>query len=106
MSTGEKWDVFYVLDQAMTELVKSVDARAVSAQQQAEDADAFTQTIAGVVTALRRRCWACSSPSSSPAASSAASRGSAVASSGSPRATWPCGCRCAAGTRSARWRSH
>ena len=52
MSTGEKWDVFYVLDQAMTELVKSVDARAVSAKQQAEDADAFTQTIAGVVTAL------------------------------------------------------
>ena len=28
MSTGEKWDVFYVLDQAMTELVESVDARA------------------------------------------------------------------------------
>jgi methyl-accepting chemotaxis protein len=52
MSTGEKWDVFYVLDQAMTELVKSVDARAVSAQQQAEDADAFTQTVAGIVTAL------------------------------------------------------
>ena len=52
MSTGEKWDVFYVLDQAMTELVKSVDARATSAKQQADDAEAFTQTIAAVVTAL------------------------------------------------------
>ena len=52
MSTGEKWDVFYVLDQAMTELVKSVDARATSAKQQADDAEAFTETIAAVVTAL------------------------------------------------------
>ena len=52
MSTGEKWDVFYVLDQAMTELVKSVDARATSAKQEAEDADAFTETLAVVVTAL------------------------------------------------------
>jgi methyl-accepting chemotaxis protein len=52
MSTGEKWDVFYVLDQAMTELVKSVDARATAAKQEAEDADSFTQTIAGGVTAL------------------------------------------------------
>jgi hypothetical protein len=53
MSTGEKWDVFYVLDQAMTELVKSVDARATAAKQEAEDADSFTQTIAGGVTARR-----------------------------------------------------
>jgi hypothetical protein len=27
VSTGDKWNVFYVLDQAMTELVKSVDGR-------------------------------------------------------------------------------
>src|SRR5688572_31119607 len=52
MSTGEKWDVFYVLDQAMTELVKSVDARAVSLHDQAEEADAMTGLIAGLVTAL------------------------------------------------------
>ena len=52
MSTGEKWDVFYVLDQAMTELVKSVDARAVTLHDQAEEADAMTGLIAGLVTAL------------------------------------------------------
>jgi methyl-accepting chemotaxis protein len=52
VSTGEKWDVFYVLDQAMTELVKSVDARATSAQQEAEAADSFTAVVAGVVTTI------------------------------------------------------
>ncbi|TFV71308.1 methyl-accepting chemotaxis protein [Blastococcus sp. CT_GayMR19] len=52
MSTGEKWDVFYVLDQAMTELVTSVDARAASLRGQAQDADDTTALIAGLVTAL------------------------------------------------------
>jgi methyl-accepting chemotaxis protein len=52
VSTGDKWDVFYVLDQAMTELGKSVDARAVSARQQAEDADSFTGQITTVVTVI------------------------------------------------------
>jgi methyl-accepting chemotaxis protein len=52
MSTGEKWDVFYVLDQAMTELVKSVDARATTARQEAQDADSFTELVAGVVTLI------------------------------------------------------
>ena len=36
----------------MTELVKSVDARAAAPRQEAEDADAFTEPIAGVVTAI------------------------------------------------------
>jgi methyl-accepting chemotaxis protein len=52
VSTGEKWDVFYVLDQAMTELVKSVDARATNSRQEAEAADSFTAVVAGVVTTI------------------------------------------------------
>jgi methyl-accepting chemotaxis protein len=52
VSTGEKWDTFYVLDQAMTGLVTSVDARAVEAQKAAEDAEAFTSLVAGIVTAI------------------------------------------------------
>src|SRR3954454_6383400 len=52
VSTGDKWDVFYKLDQAMTVLMKSVDARATSARAQAEDADSFTQRVAGVVTTI------------------------------------------------------
>ena len=52
MSTGEKWDVFYVLDQAMTELVTSVDARAAALREQAKDADETTALVAGLVTAL------------------------------------------------------
>ena len=52
VSTGEKWDVFYVLDQAMTELVTSVDARAVEARTAAEDAESFADLIAGLVTAI------------------------------------------------------
>ncbi len=46
VSTGEKWDVFYVLDQAMTELVDSVDARAAEALQAADDAESFTSLVA------------------------------------------------------------
>jgi methyl-accepting chemotaxis protein len=52
VSTGEKWDVFYVLDQAMTELEKSVDARADALREEARDADDFTGQIAGLVTAI------------------------------------------------------
>jgi methyl-accepting chemotaxis protein len=52
VSTGEKWDVFYVLDQAMTELVTSVDARAASLREQAQEADDFTGLIAAVVTGI------------------------------------------------------
>ena len=51
VSTGEKWDVFYVLDQAMTELVASVDARAEEARAAAEDAESFTDLVAALVTA-------------------------------------------------------
>jgi methyl-accepting chemotaxis protein len=43
VSMGEKWDVFYLLDQAMTELVASVDGRV--AQTEAEVADARTETV-------------------------------------------------------------
>jgi hypothetical protein len=42
VSTGEKWDVFYVLDQAMTELETSVDARAEALRDEARAADDFT----------------------------------------------------------------
>src|SRR4051794_16086210 len=52
VSTGDKWDVFYVLDQAMTELVKSVDARATSAKQAADEADSFTEKVTTGVTVL------------------------------------------------------
>ena len=52
VSTGDKWDVFYVLDQAMTELVASVDARATSARQEAAAADSFTEKVAAAVTVL------------------------------------------------------
>src|SRR3954463_8101626 len=52
VSTGDKWDVFYTLDQAMTELVKSVNARATSARAAAEDADTFTRDIAAIVTVI------------------------------------------------------
>jgi len=52
VSTGDKWDVFYVLDQAMTALEKSVDARALSARQQAEDADSLTGQMTAAVTVI------------------------------------------------------
>ena len=52
VSTGDKWNVFYTLDKAMTQLVKSVDARATSARTAAADADSFTQRVAGVVTVI------------------------------------------------------
>ncbi|MGY1602055.1 methyl-accepting chemotaxis protein [Geodermatophilus sp. SYSU D00815] len=52
VSTGEKWDVFYVLDQAMTELVASVDARVVEARADAADAEETAGLIATVVTAV------------------------------------------------------
>jgi methyl-accepting chemotaxis protein len=52
VSTGEKWDVFYVLDQAMTELVTSVDARAASLRDEARAADDFTGFIATLVAGI------------------------------------------------------
>jgi len=52
VSTGDKWNVFYTLDQAMTKLVKSVDARATNARTAAEDADSFTERIATTVTVI------------------------------------------------------
>src|SRR3954454_23259499 len=52
VSTGDKWDVFYVLDEAMTELVKSVNARAAALSQEARDADSFTGLIAAIVTGV------------------------------------------------------
>ncbi|TFV67365.1 methyl-accepting chemotaxis protein [Blastococcus sp. CT_GayMR20] len=52
VSTGEKWDVFYVLDQAMTELEGSVDARAATLREEARDADAFTGRVAALVTGI------------------------------------------------------
>src|SRR3954469_16557285 len=52
VSTGDKWNVFYTLDKAMTQLVKSVDARATSARTAAEDADTFTRDVAAVVTVI------------------------------------------------------
>jgi methyl-accepting chemotaxis protein len=52
VSTGDKWNVFYTLDKAMTQLVKSVDARATSARTAAEEADSFTQRVAAIVTVI------------------------------------------------------
>jgi len=52
MSTGEKWDVFYVLDQAMTELVESVDARVAHTEAQVADAQRETLVVSVVVSAL------------------------------------------------------
>ncbi|MGY1748602.1 methyl-accepting chemotaxis protein [Modestobacter sp. SYSU DS0511] len=42
VSTGDKWDVFYVLDQAMTDLVGSVDARVAETRAEAAEAESAT----------------------------------------------------------------
>jgi len=52
LSTGDKWDVFYVLDQAMTQLVKSVDARVARTEQQVQDARSQTRTVSLLVSVL------------------------------------------------------
>jgi methyl-accepting chemotaxis protein len=52
VSNGEKWDVFYVLDQAMVDLVDAVDARAADARATADDADALADRIAVISTVL------------------------------------------------------
>ena len=52
MSTGEKWDVFYVLDQAMTELVESVDARVAQTDKEVADAKTETLILSTLVAAL------------------------------------------------------
>jgi methyl-accepting chemotaxis protein len=52
MSTGEKWDVFYVLDQAMTELVDSVDARVATTEADVVDAQRETLAVSVLVSAV------------------------------------------------------
>ncbi|SFL60101.1 methyl-accepting chemotaxis protein, partial [Geodermatophilus ruber] len=52
VSTGEKWDVFYVLDQAMTSLVESVDARVAQTEAEVEHAESETLLISLGVAAL------------------------------------------------------
>ncbi|TFV67867.1 UNVERIFIED_ORG: methyl-accepting chemotaxis protein [Bacillus sp. AZ43] len=52
LSTGEKWDVFYVLDQAMTELVESVDARVARTEADVADAKRETLIVSVVVSLL------------------------------------------------------
>ncbi|MGY1916804.1 methyl-accepting chemotaxis protein [Blastococcus sp. SYSU DS0973] len=49
LSQGEKWDVFYVLDQAMVELVASVDARVAEAEVAVADARTETRVVSLVV---------------------------------------------------------
>ena len=104
VSTGEKWDVFYVLDQATTGLVDSVDARSEAARKRASDAESFTELIAGVV-AGSAPCWAWSSPSSSRTASCAACRTCGAGSSAWPEVTCRSASLSAAGTSWARWRA-
>jgi methyl-accepting chemotaxis protein len=50
VSTGDKWDVFYVLDQAMTSLVDSVDRTVTGARADARAAGERTTGIAAVTT--------------------------------------------------------
>ncbi|MGY1848648.1 MULTISPECIES: methyl-accepting chemotaxis protein [unclassified Blastococcus] len=52
LSQGEKWDVFYVLDQAMVELVASVDARVAESEAAVADARSETLTVSLVVSGL------------------------------------------------------
>jgi methyl-accepting chemotaxis protein len=52
LSSGEKWDVFYVLDQAMTSLVESVDAHAARAEAEVAAAKSSTRTVSLLVSAL------------------------------------------------------
>ena len=51
VSTGDKWDVFYVLDQAMTQLVKSVDARVATTRADAAHAKSVAEVVSLAVTA-------------------------------------------------------
>jgi len=50
VSTGPKWNVCYVLDQAMTGLEKSVDARAATTRADARSAQNTATTVAVTVT--------------------------------------------------------
>ncbi|MBB3086170.1 methyl-accepting chemotaxis protein [Geodermatophilus sabuli] len=52
LSTGDKWDVFYVLDQAMTELVDSVDARVARTAEDAAAAETETVVVSVLVAVL------------------------------------------------------
>ncbi|WP_308113169.1 HAMP domain-containing methyl-accepting chemotaxis protein [Blastococcus sp. MG754427] len=49
LSTGEKWDVFYVLDQAMVELVESVDTRVAVTEAAVADARSETRLVSVLV---------------------------------------------------------
>ena len=99
MSTGEKWDVFYVLDQAMTELVKSVDARAAALRAGGRRPTTHrTDRRPGHRAGGPR-------PARSPsrAASSAGSREVQAGLQRVAEATCPSACPCAAATSSVRW---
>jgi methyl-accepting chemotaxis protein len=50
VSTGDKWDVFYVLDQAMTQLEKSVDARVATTRADAAHAKTVAEVVSIAVT--------------------------------------------------------
>ncbi|NYJ05343.1 methyl-accepting chemotaxis protein [Petropleomorpha daqingensis] len=50
VSTGDKWDVFYVLDQAMTQLEKSVDARVAATRADADHAKSVATVVSLSVT--------------------------------------------------------
>ena len=52
VSNGDKWDTFYVLDQAMTELVQSVDGRVAQTRVAAEDAESETVVLSLLVSAI------------------------------------------------------
>jgi methyl-accepting chemotaxis protein len=52
VSTGEKWDVFYLLDQVMTELGESVDARAAQALDAADDAETLVSRVTAIVSGV------------------------------------------------------
>jgi methyl-accepting chemotaxis protein len=52
VSSGDKWDVFYVLDQAMTELVKSVDARVAVTEKDVAGARSSTLRLSVIVSVI------------------------------------------------------
>ncbi|RFU19181.1 methyl-accepting chemotaxis protein [Geodermatophilus marinus] len=53
LSAGEKWDTFYVLDEAMTDLIASVDARVATTRAEMVDAERTTRRVTlGVAVAV------------------------------------------------------
>ena len=100
VSTGEKWDVFYVLDQAMTELARRSTRGRPRRCRPADDAESLTSLVSVIVTALVLVLGLLVAFVVVPRASSAGSARCAAASSGWPPATCRSGCRCAAATSS------